>query len=204
MSLGGVIARLPHGTYLVTRRDAGAYVGGGYAVPPVLNLAVTAVDPNADTVTVPAHGLKTAQGPLYPSSAAALPSTNPAGALAADLPVWPIVLDTNTFKLASSSANALAAAAIDLVDAGGGGLTLSSQFTITAGIQPLRGRELQDLPEGQRADETRILYTTTPLRTRQPGAEADLVTIDGEVWRVDTVDSWPSYYRCVITRAAIP
>lgn len=73
-------------------------------------------------------------------------------------------------------------------------------------IQPLGGRDLKILPEGRRADDTRVVYSLTELRTTSPAGAADKLTIDGEVWEVFHVDPWlplrPSvnYYRALVGR----
>lgn len=79
-------------------------------------------------------------------------------------------------------------------------------FDIVASIQPLRGRELADLPEGQRGDELRMIYTVTELRTRSASSESDVVTIDGEPWTVIRVERWQSFgavhYQAYCSHAA--
>lgn len=73
----------------------------------------------------------------------------------------------------------------------GAGASVSS--TITACVQPITGRDLQALPEGQRADETRVIYTTTELRTRHPSSDPDRVIIDSEAWEVFRVQRWEAF-----------
>jgi hypothetical protein len=67
-------------------------------------------------------------------------------------------------------------------------------FPIVAGIEPVTGRELRDMPEGQRGDEVIMIFTTTRLRTRQEG-EPDRIAYDppgssvvGDLWTVTKVD----------------
>lgn len=76
--------------------------------------------------------------------------------------------------------------------------------TITACIQPLSGRDLKVLAEGQRADETRVIYTETELRTRHPSDNPDRVVIDGEAWEVFRVERWEGFgtthYRALVSR----
>lgn len=86
-------------------------------------LSISAVTPAADTLSVTAHGLSTGDGFLAVYSPDG--GTLPAG-LAAVTDYWAIVVDANTLKLASSSANALAGTAIDITTTGSGTLQLLS------------------------------------------------------------------------------
>jgi hypothetical protein len=84
--------------------------------------------------------------------------------------------------------------------------TTDATFTITASIQPASGKDLLRLPEGRRADETRTLYTATQLYTGDQGLgyEADLISLNGELWEVQHIEDWlqwagqPGGYRCII------
>jgi hypothetical protein len=84
--------------------------------------------------------------------------------------------------------------------------TTDATFTITASVQPASGKDMLRLPEGRRANETRVLFTTTQLYTGDQGSnyEADLVTIDGDDWEVQTVSDWLNwggglpFYRCIV------
>lgn len=60
----------------------------------------------------------------------------------------------------------------------------------TASIQPLSGRQLASLPEGQSAEDTRVVYTTFELRTRGPANAPDIVLYNDEQWRVYQVLPW--------------
>lgn len=63
----------------------------------------------------------------------------------------------------------------------------TSTFPIDAVDQPLEWRTLLPLPEGVRAEDVKLLHTTTALRTRDGNGEADFVTIRGDdyyVWKV--------------------
>lgn len=79
-----------------------------------------------------------------------------------------------------------------------------STFSIVASIQPVTGRDLQTLPEGQRAEETRVVYTTTELRTRTATVEPDTLSIDSETWAVTKVERWQAFggthYRAMVAR----
>jgi hypothetical protein len=67
----------------------------------------------------------------------------------------------------------------------------ATTFPIDAGIESVSGRELQDLPEGQRGDEVIRIFTATPLLGVRPGFEADRIAYQppgyetpGEPWTV--------------------
>jgi hypothetical protein len=105
--------------------------------------AITAVSTGADTLTIPAHGLTTGRGPLQ--------FTNPGGAPALPAPLalvtnyWPVVIDANTIKVASTFQNAVAAvpATLDITTSGSGTTSINgTPATTVAGqeiIQKLRG-----------------------------------------------------------------
>lgn len=67
----------------------------------------------------------------------------------------------------------------------------------SASVQPLRGRELQQLPEGARADEYREVWLTpdVPTRTLTPadtrtGRGGDVLLLDGQPYEVTTAHDW--------------
>lgn len=82
----------------------------------------------------------------------------------------------------------------------------TSSFDIAASVQPVSGRDLLALPEGLRADETRIVYTTTELRALTSASDTDAITIDGETWDVVRVERWQAFggthYRALAARRA--
>lgn len=80
----------------------------------------------------------------------------------------------------------------------------ATTLSIEAGVYPLTGRELEVMSEGQHGSEVRQLYTLTELWTRTPTHEPDQVTVDGELWTVQRLDKYPSYYRALIARTAVP
>lgn len=80
----------------------------------------------------------------------------------------------------------------------------ASTFNIDADVFPVTGRELQALAEGQHGAELRQIFTLTELKTRSPTTEPDTVSIGGETWEVFRVDAYPSFYRAVVARKAIP
>ena len=91
-----------------------------------------------------------------------------------------------------------------------------STFPIDASVQPMSGRDLRDLPEGMHAEDVRRLWTRTELRTAstQIGAsssnassEPDVVSIDGEDYRVVRVEHFAildDFYRVLVARLGAP
>ena len=67
-----------------------------------------------------------------------------------------------------------------------------TEFTITASVQPLTGKEMLLLPENRREQETTKLFTDTELYgiEKGNGVNADLVTIDGSDYEVIKVYTW--------------
>lgn len=92
--------------------------------------AITAVSTGADTLTIPLHGLLTGTGPLA--------FTNVGGGLPAPLAplteYWPVAVDANTIKVATTFQNAVAVVPIvvDLTTAGSGTSSISGAPTTTA------------------------------------------------------------------------
>lgn len=86
-----------------------------------LDFAVGDVNTGTDVITETAHGMTTGAGPFRLSSTGTLPTGT---GIAADTNVWIIAPDANTYKLATSKANALAGTAIDITAAGSGTHTL--------------------------------------------------------------------------------
>ena len=85
----------------------------------------------------------------------------------------------------------------------------TSTFPIVASIQPVSGSDLQLLPEGEHAKESRVLYTATQLIARSETVAGDSVAIDSEAWRVVRVDGpWihrgETHYRVFVVRTVAP
>lgn len=82
------------------------------------------------------------------------------------------------------------------------------ELTVAGSLQPVSGRELQDLPEGQRGDEVRVLYTRTEIKTREPGFEPDIIVLGDENWtciRVERFDAFAdTHWRAYFSRSARP
>lgn len=79
----------------------------------------------------------------------------------------------------------------------------ATQLQIEASVQPMGGRELDRLPELLRQREVRVVFTGTELKGTADTQEADQLTLDGEQWQVQTVESWSTlggYYRAIVAR----
>ena len=80
----------------------------------------------------------------------------------------------------------------------------TSQFTITASVQPLTGKEMELLPEGRRESQSYKLYSATKLLTVKtaPKDNADLVTYDGRNFEVLIVEDWQNsiinHYKIIV------
>jgi hypothetical protein len=88
----------------------------------------------------------------------------------------------------------------------------TSVINVKASIQPLNGRELKVLPEGQHGAELRKVYSVTELKTRTPTSEPDIVSYKGEDWEVVAVEGWEAFgsgsggdhYKAIIARTVTP
>lgn len=65
----------------------------------------------------------------------------------------------------------------------------STSFTIKGNAQPLSGKELLQLPEGDRQRQNKKLFTRTEIRND------DLITIGGVPFEVQTVEDWTRQIR---------
>lgn len=80
-------------------------------------------------------------------------------------------------------------------------------FPIDASIRPMSGRDLKDVAEGRSADDYRIVHTVTQLFTVQGGQDIDVITIEGDRYRVKQVKHrtiFDDFYRCVVERLEVP
>jgi hypothetical protein len=80
-------------------------------------------------------------------------------------------------------------------------------FAITAGVEPIDGRQLMDVPEGRRGDEILMVYTDADLIAERAtpafgpdvlaytGTDPDIVAMmgPGEPWTVIKVKTWPGF-----------
>lgn len=66
------------------------------------------------------------------------------------------------------------------------------EFDIIASIQPVRGRELEMLPEGRRTREAIRIYTKSGIRPaiEQQDVKGDLVNYKGRQYEVHKVEEW--------------
>lgn len=81
----------------------------------------------------------------------------------------------------------------------------TSTLSIEASIQPVTGDVLKSLPEGQHVESTRVVYTTSELKSNSAGYDPDRITIDGEVFEVFQVEKFSApgfgtHYRALISR----
>jgi len=108
-------------------------------------------------------------------------------------------------------------AAVPPIDAHGRAIAPTpSTFVIgTACLQPLTGRDLLVMPEGERSEETKWLYSDTELRGRGPTNAPDEVAVTYpsglvETYVVKTVEFWPYppegvvFWRAKVARRAVP
>lgn len=70
----------------------------------------------------------------------------------------------------------------------------TSTFSAVISAQPLTGKDLLNLPEAQRTRNYLKGYSATELFTAQQSSseKADIVTIDGVDYEVQTVEYWTS------------
>lgn len=83
----------------------------------------------------------------------------------------------------------------------------TSTLSIVAAVVPATGRDLERLPEARRSVETRAVFTATALKIGAQAApyESDLVSIEGDSWEVQHLETWPGlagYYRAIVQRKA--
>lgn len=66
----------------------------------------------------------------------------------------------------------------------------TTTLVVLGSVQPLNGRELENLPEGQRVKESIKIYTATELKTVDEvnQIKADVVIDGGKRYEVQTVD----------------
>ena len=77
---------------------------------------------------------------------------------------------------------------------------------VVASFQPLRGREIQMLPEGDRDKRSGKVSTETELKSADRGADpqtmADQIVFDGDTWEVRSVEKhhFGGYYQAIVVR----
>lgn len=90
------------------------------------------------------------------------------------------------------------------------GVEANTAHTMTASVQPLRARERELLPEGQRSKEAIKIYTTTQLYTvrEQDKKKADKVDWEGRTFEVASVETYTDekdlpHYRAAAVLAEV-
>lgn len=81
----------------------------------------------------------------------------------------------------------------------------ASTFSIAAVIQPAGPEHMERMPEGTRIDDTKVIYTRTPLyvSNEATGGVADRISIDGKTYEVESVRDYLSsgtYVQAVARR----
>lgn len=79
----------------------------------------------------------------------------------------------------------------------------SYEIQVVASVQPLTGRELMRLPEGERTRERMVVFTADALHTQSDDHAGDEIIIDGDVWEVERVENWSTlggYWRSFVVR----
>jgi len=76
-------------------------------------------------------------------------------------------------------------------------------FTFITSVQPLKGSELQMLPEGRRDSTSYTLFTDTKLRKLKE-ENPDIVIIDDEQLEVFKRENWQNgiinHYECIVVK----
>lgn len=88
----------------------------------------------------------------------------------------------------------------------------TSTISVVASVQPVTGRDLQVLPEGQHSIETKVVYTTTELKSRDASNAGDRISIGGESWevfRVEKIEAFGgnlsgNHYKAFVSRLTTP
>lgn len=202
MGLTSVIGFYSTGTYKVFRTDGGDYVSGHLVRPTAIDADVSTVDFTANTLRIVAHGLSTGFGPYYLTTSGSLPAP-----LSTLTPYWVIKVDADKIKLADSKIHAIATTAIDLTDAGSGTHHLSNYFLTDLSVQPGGGSGLKDVPEGQHTENIYTAWSLVELKGREPGYEPDVVEVDGELYRVQSVDFFgiiSTHWKATLERMTTP
>ncbi len=93
-------------------------------------------DNTTDIITSTAHGFLTGKGPIvFSNSGGALPT-----GISASTPYYPIRIDANTFRIATTRARASAGTFVDFTTNGTGTNTAAYQSTAAAFLERLRQR----------------------------------------------------------------
>lgn len=140
------------------------------------DVSVSAASSTTDALTSTAHGMATGDSG-YISTAGTLPA-----GLSTNTLYWVIVVDANTFKLATSLANALAGTAIDLTTNGAGTHTLARTGNdvlvdrIVAALNGVAGKNYTAAATGSTGSKTWTVTASTAGAWFRIGVDHDLVT----------------------------
>jgi hypothetical protein len=82
-------------------------------------------------------------------------------------------------------------------------------LTIDAVVEPDSGREIHVVAEGQFAEDTKVLWTSTPLLTMSPTDVPDTIVIAGDTYSVAKIEgpwnmSGVSIYKVSVARQRVP
>ena len=82
-------------------------------------------------------------------------------------------------------------------------------LNIDAVVEPSSGREIKVLAEGQFAEDTKILWTSTPLVTMSPNNVPDTIVIAGDTYSVAAIAGpWNfvggTFYKVSVARQRVP
>lgn len=146
-------------------------------------LTITAVDHTTDQLTIVGHGLLTGAGPAAVRNVGGA-HPNP---LAEVTDYWVIRVDANTVKLATSSANALAATAIALTTNGTGtnilevGIPYRRARTYVARAVDVAGAQLKSADLNSKMDSLQALHALLTGQTQS-------------IWTMELVEAPALYY----------
>ena len=81
----------------------------------------------------------------------------------------------------------------------------TTTVVIFGSIQPLSGKELVRLAEGDRTRQRLKVYSADRSLTSRDIVltEADVLIIDGEDFQVEVVEKWPDYYKLQVVKLNI-
>lgn len=127
------------------------------------------MDAGTDLVEVAAHGLKTGDGPIFPTTSGSLAGTG----VTASNPYYVVKSDDDHFKLATNLPNALAGTTVDILGAGTGTHTFSDS---AATVRCMRGQFLYTFTQSETNVDARYISVTvadddTTVRTAEQTAD---------------------------------
>lgn len=74
------------------------------------------------------------------------------------------------------------------------------EVSIFASVQPLGGKDLMRIPEGDRTRKRLKLYSADEalISLRVDLIESDVIPYDGSSYQVESVEKWPSYWKIIV------